>query len=82
MNVSAYLPDDLVQAVDRHAQTTRTSRSAVLREALEQYLKRMSTGAWPADLMAWEGDADFPPFESLRDETESTKDPFLELGSQ
>lgn len=66
MNVSSYLPDDLVRAVDRLATEQRSSRSAIIREALTAHVARLRPGAWPDDVLHGTGDADWPPFESLR----------------
>jgi len=66
MNISAYLPDELVAALDRVASAARSSRSAVMREAVELYLKRTQPGAWPEGVLSWQGDPAFVPFESLR----------------
>jgi predicted transcriptional regulator len=77
MNITSYLPDELVEALDRLAQKERTSRSAVIRFALEAYLRRLQPGSWPDEVMSWSGDAQFPPFESLRGvEQRAVRDPF------
>ena len=72
MNISAYLPDHLVTALDRLAKTSRSSRSAVMREAVELYIRQRSPGAWPEAVMTWDGDRDFPSFESLRGREQSS----------
>ena len=77
MNISSYLPDDLVRALDRLAREHHSSRSAVIRDALELYLRRFRPGAWPDEVMSWQGDVGFAPFESLRGaEDQQGKDPF------
>jgi len=64
MNITSYLPDELVPLIDRIARQRRVSRSAVIREALEAYLRREQPGAWP---------------ESLREQDENRiDDPFAE----
>ena len=52
MNVSIHLPDPLRQDLDAFAQTRKTSRSGVIREAVREYLDRHALQAWPADLDA------------------------------
>ena len=80
MNISAYLPDKLIAAVDRLARDARTSRSALIREAIELYLRRRERGAWPDAVQQWPGDAEFPPFESGRGTAEhETRDPFARM---
>ncbi|MGE0802065.1 MAG: ribbon-helix-helix protein, CopG family [Lautropia sp.] len=76
MNVNTYLPDHLVRALDHVAAASGSSRSAVMREAVELYLRRRQPGAWPNEVAGWAGDAEFPPFESLRGEAERSVDPF------
>ncbi len=78
MNITAYLPDELVQSLDRVARDLHSSRSAVMREALELYLRRMQPNAWPAAVMTWKRE-DFPAFESLRShEQRQARDPFAD----
>ena len=79
MNVTSYLPDELVPLIDRLARQRQVSRSAVIREALEAYLRREQPGSWPEPVMAWPGDSLFPAFESLREaEEDRIDDPFVE----
>ena len=56
----------IVRSLDRLAQEQHISRSAVIRQALEMYLQRQQAGAWPRRVREWNGDPDFPAFESLR----------------
>jgi predicted transcriptional regulator len=77
MNITSYLPDELVSSLDRLAREQHSSRSAVIRQALEMYLQRQQAGAWPQRVREWTGDPDFPPFESLRGtEQAGDGDPF------
>lgn len=77
MNISTYLPDNLIRALDQLARDQHVSRSAVIREAVENYLLRFQAGAWPDDVLSWQGDPEFPPFESLRGADDTVaRDPF------
>lgn len=59
------------------AEARRQSRSAVMREALEAYLRRNQPGGWPAEILEWQGDPAVEPFESLRPlKDEVRSDPF------
>ncbi len=66
MNINTYLPDNLAEQLDRLAETRRQSRSAVMREALEAYLKRHRADGWPAEILQWKGDPEVEPFETGR----------------
>ncbi len=77
MHITSYLPDEPVGSLDRLAREQRCSRSAVIRLALEAYLQRQQAGAWPQRVREWDGDPDFPAFESLRGAEQSGGgDPF------
>jgi Arc/MetJ-type ribon-helix-helix transcriptional regulator len=66
-----------VTAIDQLARDRHSSRSALIREAIEFYLKRRQPNAWPDDVRNWTGDPDFAPFESLRSaEQGGGRDPF------
>lgn len=77
MNITSYLPDALVESIDRLAREQHSSRSAVIRQALEMYLRRREAGGWPQSVCDWQGDPGFAPFESLRGgEQTGGRDPF------
>lgn len=76
MNFSIHLPQPLLLNLDRFAKTHNTSRSGVVREAVERYLEQKSKSEWPADLRVWMQEAlqpgfqpdknDGPDFDALR----------------
>lgn len=77
MNISTYLPERLLGALNRLARERHVSRSAIIREAVEGHLARYQRGAWPDEVMSWQGDAEFPPFEAARDIDDlRARDPF------
>jgi len=77
MNISTYLPQHLLDALERLARERHVSRSAIIREAVETHLERYQRGAWPAEVMNWQGDPDFPPFEATRTADDPhARDPF------
>ena len=77
MNISTYLPAELLEAVDQLARERHVSRSAVIREAVESHLARYRGGAWPEPVMSWPGDPEFPRFEASRsDDDQAARDPF------
>ena len=66
MNINTYLPDDLAEQLDRLAEQLGRSRSAVMREALQAFLRRDPAAVWPPEVIEWKGDRDFEPFEAMR----------------
>ena len=51
MTITSCLPDELVRTLDRVAKERQSARSAVMREALELYLRRMQPSAWLAAVL-------------------------------
>lgn len=52
MNFSIHLPNHLLQELDQHVKSGGESRSAVVRDAVQQYLERFRTSRWPQTLIA------------------------------
>ena len=44
--IQVVLEEDLLRAADRAARRVRVNRSALIREALREHLKRIKTGGW------------------------------------
>jgi predicted transcriptional regulator len=63
MNISTYLPDDLLAIVDAFAARQSISRSAMIREGLELYLARHRSDGWSAQVRTWTGDTRHPLLE-------------------
>ena len=79
MYINAYLPDELAEQLDRLADMRGQSRSAVMREALEAYLRHDRASGWPAEILDWKGDPAAEPFESGRPPPQAdSRDPFAE----
>lgn len=75
MNFSIHLPQPLLVSLDQFAKSHNTSRSGVVREAVQAYLAKEAKSEWPADLQAWmqtpadpEDTADWPDFDAVRKE--------------
>ena len=73
MNFSVHLPQPLLVNLDNFAKTHKTSRSGVVREAVENYLAQKAASEWPADLLAWmqlppdaKDAQDWPDFDAIR----------------
>jgi predicted transcriptional regulator len=74
MNLSIHLPPEVSQRLDVFAQAHQSSRSRVVRDAVEQYLAAHAQSRWPDALSLWmeaptlvenEGE---PNFSALRDD--------------
>ena len=68
MNFSVHLPQPLLVNLDYFAKMHNTSRSGVVREAVERYLKQQSKSEWPADLRVWMEEALQPGFKPGTDD--------------
>ncbi len=77
MNISTYLPDDLLSVVDAFAAQQAISRSAMIREGLELYLARHRSDGWPPIVRNWTGDAQHPLLE-IPEAARKINDPFGE----
>ena len=68
MNFSIHLPQPLLVNLDHYAKTHNTSRSGVVREAVERYLEQKSKSEWPSDLRVWMEEALQPGFQPDKDD--------------
>ena len=76
MNLSIHLPDPLIGKLDAYATAIAKSRSSVVREAVSEYLRQRTVGAWPSELSQWmmsapdadAANADWPDFDAIRTE--------------
>jgi predicted transcriptional regulator len=76
MNISTYLPDDLLATVDAFASENSLSRSAIIREGLELFLARHRVDGWPELVRNWSGDAISPPMPT---DLTPVEDPFTSV---
>ena len=67
MNFNVYLDDETGQQLNKVAKTSGESRNALVRRAVSEWLMQRGRPQWPAELIAFEGMADIPPFEASRD---------------
>jgi Arc/MetJ-type ribon-helix-helix transcriptional regulator len=75
MNFSVHLPQPLLVNLDQFAKAHNTSRSSVVREAVQAYLAKETRKEWPADILAWmqsppdlQDTRDLPDFDAIRRE--------------
>jgi Arc/MetJ-type ribon-helix-helix transcriptional regulator len=79
MNFSIHLPQQLLLNLDQFAKSHNTSRSSVVREAVQAYLTQENKSEWPADLAAWmttppdpTDTDDWPDFDAIRKESNAS----------
>ncbi len=85
MNFSIHLPQPLLADLDQFALTRKTSRSGIVRVAVESYLAQQRSSAWPDELRTWmeqglkasfkPGKSDAPDFAAIRHEMNQAVDP-------
>jgi predicted transcriptional regulator len=67
MNFNIYLDNALGAALARLAKRRKVARNALIRQAVEDLLAKESRSeAWSDAVLSWQGEPDFPPFESQR----------------
>ncbi len=77
MNVTIYLEDPLAQELTHWAKSSGQNRNAIIREAIQEWLQQRKRQEWPLAVLKFNGVADFPAFETYRDELQThTEDPF------
>jgi len=77
MNFNIYLNAKVGEALKRLAKRRKTTRNALIREAVEDLVaKESELRSWSAAVMEWRGDPAFEPFETHRNQLRSpAKDP-------
>jgi len=77
MNFNIYLDDETARQLQQETEKNHLSRNAIIREAITSWLNNKHK-QWPKEILNYQGDEDFPAFESYREELSETKDdPFL-----
>jgi predicted transcriptional regulator len=80
VNFNLYLDRDAAARLTRLAKSKKTPRNALIREAVQDWLKRENQ-QWPAEVLEFHGAADAVPFESHRSELSRLADDPFSLGS-
>lgn len=68
MHFNIYLDDDTGLRLGAAAEQGGETRNALIRRAVREWLNRQSQPMWPEAVLAHEGMADLPPFETGREE--------------
>lgn len=74
MNFNVYIDDSVGKKVMQVAKTSKMSRNAIVRQALEEWLEGHFPRQWPETIMKFSGVAKIPPFEKYRNELSKPKD--------
>lgn len=78
MNVNVYLENELANQVSNIAKRVHKSRNAIIREALQEWVRRYQGKQWPDSILKFKGfSGHFTAFEEYRSELlTSVEDPF------
>ncbi|GAB6040353.1 ribbon-helix-helix domain-containing protein [Endothiovibrio diazotrophicus] len=68
MHFNIYVDDETGSALNQAVENSGKSRNAIIREAIREWLQHHGKRRWPEEVLAFEGDPRFPPFEERRDE--------------
>jgi len=66
VNFNVYIDKQTGDRLERLARTRRTSRNALIREALAHLLERGTNAEWPPEVLGFRGTAGMRPFEAAR----------------
>ncbi len=81
MHFNIYLDDSLGEKLIKATKASHKSRNALIREAIDLWLKTNDKSSWPKQILDFKGkdggESSFPAFESHRDDLkEANEDPF------
>lgn len=75
MNISIYLPQKLASQLSSAVQQEHSSKNAIIREALEEWLERHHpTSTWPSHFFDFQAVKEAPDFSETRAELLSPKE--------
>lgn len=79
MQVTINLPQDLEQNLIQQAQQLNIPLETLILQSLNQLtqVKQPNVGGWPDIILEFNGEPDFPTFESYRDELLPPREPEL-----
>jgi hypothetical protein len=66
MNFNVYIDKQTGDRLERLARARRTSRNALIREALAHLLERGAKAEWPSEVLGFQGIPKTTPFENAR----------------
>jgi hypothetical protein len=68
MHFNIYLDDETGQRLTAAAKERGENRNAVIRHAVQEWLRREGRSEWPAVVLSHNGDSEMPPFEAGREQ--------------
>ncbi len=68
MHFNIYLDDETGQQLTAAAKELGENRNAVIRQAVQDWLRRQGRPQWPAAVLSHTGYPGMPPFEARRDQ--------------
>ena len=77
MNFNIYLDDVTGQQLNQVAKQAGESRNALVRQAVNAWLKQHNKPQWPDEVLDFKGVTDMPPFEADRASLEPPADDSL-----
>lgn len=66
MNFNIYVDKQTGERLAKLAKKRRTSRNALIREALRHFVAQGSAAQWPREVLDFQGIRSMPPFEAAR----------------
>ena len=77
MNINIYIEDELAAQLNEKAQVFGKSRSAIVREAIKEWILSHKSKSWPKSVLKFSGCPEFRALESFRSELlQPDEDPF------
>ena len=68
MNINVYLEDSLAKSLNQSAKQLGSSRNAIIREALKEWIQQHEVRKWSMAVLNFQGVKELPGFESYRDD--------------
>lgn len=68
MNINVYLEDSLAKSLNQSAKQLGSSRNAIIREAIKEWIVHHEIRKWPATILKFQGISHSPRFESYRND--------------
>ena len=81
MNFSVYLDDQTTAKLTKLGKRKGKNRNALIRAAIDDLIAREGEARWPDEILAFEGIADSPAFESFRAELPPPSDDPLAMAA-
>lgn len=74
MHFNIYIDDQTGQKLNKFAKELGKNRNSLIREAIEAWITHHVSPQWPKDILRFEGEKNFPPFEKYRKQLKEPKE--------